>query len=132
MWFYKGKEFTSEDIKDYTCFVYMITNLENSKKYIGKKTFVSVRRKPPLKGKKRKRKVVSESNWKKYYGSSDYLNEDLKKIGEDKFHREIIRLCKTKGEASYFEAKMQFEHDVLLSDEYYNNWISVKVTGSHL
>lgn len=131
-WEYNGKEFNSEDIGEYTNFVYMITNLVNNKKYIGKKTFISTRRLQPLKGKTRKRKVVKESDWKEYYGSNDNLKEDVKKFGPQNFKREILRLCKSKGEASYYEAAYQFEHEVLLREDYYNNWITCKVTGSHL
>ena len=44
-------------------FVYMITNKEDGKFYIGKKSLYSHRTLPPLKGYKRKRKVIKESNW---------------------------------------------------------------------
>lgn len=132
MWILNGKEFKEEDTKEFTGFVYCITNLVNNKKYIGKKTFTFSRTLKPLKGSKRKRKKIISSNWQDYYGSNKELLLDVEKYGKENFHREILKLCKTKGEASYFEAKYQFEKDVLLSEEYYNTWISVKVTGSHL
>jgi len=68
MWYYKGEEFTSEMIGDYIGFVYCITDLSTSKKYIGKKNFKSTRKLKPLKGKTRKRTVVKESDWKSYFG----------------------------------------------------------------
>ena len=127
MWFYEGKEFTSEDVGSYKAFVYEITNLEDGRKYIGKKRFTKLRTKPPLKGYKRKRKISSESDWLTYWGSNDELKEDVKKLGEDKFKRVILRLCKNLTESSYYEAKYQFDNNVLLTENYYNRLIAVKV-----
>jgi serine/threonine protein kinase len=125
MWLYENKEFTSEEIGDYIGFVYLITDLSNNKKYIGKKLFVSTNRLPPLKGKTRKRVVKIESDWKTYYGSS----EEVKALVEQgiSFKREILHLCKTKGEMSYMEAKLQFQYDVLLRDDFYNAFIGCKI-----
>ena len=127
MWIYQGKEFTSEDIGDHVAFVYEITNLINGRKYLGKKRFQKTPTKPPLKGKLRKRRVRTESDWKTYFGSNDELNEDVKKHGAENFKREILRLCENLTEASYWEAKHQFDSDALLSEDYYNAWIAVKV-----
>ena len=132
MWLYNGTEFTSEDIKDNVGFVYCIHDLETGKKYIGKKIFRSVRKLPPLKGKKRKRTRVVESDWMDYYGSSDALKLLVEESGQDRFKREIIHLCKTKGEMGYLEAKEQFDRGVLLSDEYYNGIIQCKIHASHV
>ena len=44
-WLYNDKVFTSEDILDYYGFCYLITNLDNAKKYIGRKYFYSTRKK---------------------------------------------------------------------------------------
>jgi hypothetical protein len=52
--------------------------------------------------------------------------------GTGKFRREILILCKTKGEMSYHEAKLQFDNNVLLSDKYYNNFIGCKIHSKHL
>lgn len=71
MWYYNEKEFTSEMIEDYIGFVYLITDLSNNKKYIGKKTLQSKRKLPPLKGKTRRRTKIVESNWQDYFGSSE-------------------------------------------------------------
>ena len=127
MWVYEGKEFTSDDIGDYKAFVYLITNVVTGRKYIGKKRFTKVRTKPPLKGKVRKRKVKSESDWQSYYGSNEELKQEVKELGESSFKREILRLCDSLTEASYYEAKEQFDREVLLTEEYYNSWIQVKV-----
>lgn len=132
MWFYNNKEFTSEMIEDYVAFVYEITNLTNGKKYLGKKKFIQTRTKPPLKGKTRKRKIQKESDWMEYWGSNDKLVDDVKTLGEKNFKREILHLCKTTGEASYIEAKLQFENNVLLREDYYNGIIQCRITARHL
>ena len=131
MWYMNDIEFTDapDDIEG---FVYVITDKRNDKKYVGKKKFWSVTRKPPLKGKTRKRVVRKESDWMKYYGSSELVNQLLAEHGEDNFHREIIHLCKTKGEMSYLEAKEQFDRNVLLNDEYYNEFIGCKIHSKHV
>lgn len=127
MWLYEGKEFTSEMINDYVGFVYMVTDLSNNKKYIGKKNFISTTRLPPLKGKTRKRVVRKESDWKNYFGSSEEVKALVESVGEENFKREILHLCKTKGEMSYMEAKLQFQYDVLLRDDFYNEFIGCKI-----
>jgi hypothetical protein len=71
-----------------------------------------------------------ESDWRKYWGSSKHLQEDIDKYGEDNFNREIIHLCKTKGECAYLEAKEQFDRDVLLTDDYYNGIIQIRLGGN--
>jgi len=119
MWIYKGEEFTSEMIEDWIGFVYIITDKSTDMKYVGKKLLVSKRKLPPLKGKTRRRSVVKETDWKKYYGSSEQVQQLVEDKGADNFHREILTLCKSKGELGYLEAKYQFEHDVLLREEAY-------------
>lgn len=129
MWYYKNKEFNDVDISDNVAFVYIITNLLNNRKYIGKKNLYFQKTKQ-VKLKKKRFKVPSD--WREYYGSNSELQEDVKLHGPSCFRREIIRLCKTKGEASYFEAKMQFSTDCILDDMYYNSWISCRTRKSHL
>ena len=128
-WTYNGEEVT-EIPDEYEGFVYIITNLTDDRKYIGKKLAKFKTTKPPLKGKKNKRRGTKESDWKTYWGSSDRLNEDVEKLGQDKFTREILYLCKGRGEMSYLEAKEQFDRRVLETDEYYNGIINVRVGGS--
>ncbi len=107
-WTYQGTTFTSDDINDFFGFVYRITNLESGKQYIGRKYFTS-RRKP----RGGKRRVTSESDWKRYYGSSDELKADVKRLGKEKFKREIISLHETLGKVNYEETKQLFLNNVL-------------------
>ena len=121
-WIYKGNPFTSDDIGDYYGFVYRITNTTTQKSYIGRKYFVQ-KRKP----KGGKRKVTSESDWKRYFGSSEELKQDIKRIGRSSFRREIISLHKTLGKVNYEETKQLFLHNVLMealddgTPKYYNS-----------
>ena len=131
MWLYEGKEIEDDTIEEYTGFVYRITNLKNGKQYIGKKLFKSTQRKK-VKGKTRRKIVKKESNWKSYFGSNATLCEDVEKYGPENFRREILKLCTSKGTANYWEAKYQMQEEVLESDNYYNDWIMVKVHRSHI
>jgi hypothetical protein len=128
-WIYKDSEFTEPDIGDNYGFVYVITNLTTGKKYIGKKFFYSIRTKV-IKGKRKKTKAFSD--WQLYYGSNSELQNDVQVHGKENFKREIIHLCKSKGECGYLEAKEQFDRCVLESEDYYNAWIMVKVRKTHI
>jgi hypothetical protein len=137
-WTFENKIFLEADadekiLEGYIGFVYEITDNTNSKKYLGKKLFQSVRRLPPLKSakSKRKRKKVVHSDWQKYYGSSEYL-KTLVEERIDSFSREILFLCRSKGELSYVEAREQFAREVLLSDAYYNGIISCRINHKHV
>lgn len=127
-WTYQDKE-VEELPQDVVGFVYIITNTTNDRQYIGKKLAKFSRTKPPLKGKKNKRRTKVESDWKDYYGSSDELNEDIAQLGKDNFKREILFYCYSKSELSYIEAREQFNYKVLESDKYYNGHIRVRVHG---
>ena len=113
-------------------FVYLITNLTNNMMYVGKKLAKFKTTKPPLKGKKNKRRGTKESDWKTYWGSSDKLITEVEKLGEDSFSREILYYCPSRGVASYLEAREQFERKVLETDDYYNGIINVRIGGSKI
>lgn len=130
-WTYQGK-IVEELPEDCEAFVYLITNTTNDRKYVGKKLAKFKKTRPPLKGRINKRRSKVESDWRDYWGSSDQLQEDVNQIGEDKFTREILYYCPSRGVASYLEAREQFERRVLEKDEYYNGIINVRVGGSKI
>ena len=137
-WIFEEKEVNEFD-NIYVGFVYIITNKISNKKYIGKKLFKFSKSKVVTvvlkNGTKKKKKIryKDDSDWLTYYGSNKELKDDVLNLGEENFTREIIKLCKSKGECSYYEAKYQFDHNVLLrKDEFYNSWISCKIHSNHL
>tara|TARA_B100001250_G_scaffold29843_1_gene24565 strand:+ start:44 stop:505 length:462 start_codon:yes stop_codon:yes gene_type:complete len=123
-WTYEGANFTSDDINDFFGYVYRITNITTGKQYIGRKYFTQ-RRKP--RSGKGKRRVTTESDWKKYYGSSSELKADVKTFGKSNFKREIISLHSTLGKVNYEETKQLFLNNVLIealddgTPAYYNS-----------
>ena len=128
-WTYQNKD-VEELPEDCEAFVYLITNTTNNRKYIGKKLAKRKITRPPLKGKKNKRRSTKESDWRTYWGSSEHLKNDVNELGEDKFIREILYYCPSKGSAGYLEAREQFVRNVLASDEYYNGIINVRIGQS--
>ena len=124
--------------EDCVGFVYLITNLVSGRKYIGKKlakfsktTYKVQKLKNGTKKKKKLRSKV-DSDWQTYYGSNDVLKKDIEANGKENFTREILHLCKSKGECSYLEAKEQFNRGVIESSDYYNTWIMVRVRDTHI
>jgi len=83
-------------------------------------------------GKKVRKRIrgAVASDWREYYGSSDALEKDIKRLGKERFKREILYYCKSKAECNYIEAREQFARRVLESDQYYNGHIRVRVHGS--
>lgn len=108
-------------------FVYLITNLTNNKRYIGCKMLQKVIKRKPLKGKKNKRHEIVESDWRTYTSSSNELNKDIELLGKDNFKFEIIDFAYSKSHLKYLEAKYQFDNDVLLSENWYNGIINLRV-----
>ena len=133
MWYYRNEVFDPKigelDPKKDIGFVYIIHNLVNGRMYVGKKLFFSSKSKQ-VKGKKKKFKV--ESDWRKYYGSNAAIQQDVQDLGITSFRREILHLCISKSECSYWEAHEQFSRNAILSKSYYNDWIQVKITRKHL
>jgi hypothetical protein len=129
VWHYNGVEFTEDLIDKSFGFVYCITNLTNGRKYIGKKLFTKSGRKQ-TKGKIKKVRVTSD--WLDYYGSNKELQEDVVKNGADTFHREILYLCATRSECSYRETLEIFSRGALLTEDYYNSWVTCKIHKAHV
>ena len=131
MWVYNNVIFEVTP-EEYQGFVYQITELHTNKKYIGKKNFWKPKILPINKTRKRRVRTRVESDWKTYFSSSSQIQKLVEESGEEKFKREILKLCKTKGEMSYYEAKLQFENNVLFRDDYYNEFIGCRVHSKHL
>lgn len=129
MWTYKNEEYdTAPD--DYLGFVYLITEKSTGKKYVGKKLFWN---KPVWRKVDGKRKrVKKESDWKKYHGSSKALQEQVEKHGPENYDREILHLCKAKGEMSFIELEEQMQRRVLFRTDYYNEFIGCKLHSKHV
>lgn len=133
MWHYNDKEFTSDMLDESQIgFVYEILDKETNMKYIGKKLVKTTRKLPPLKGKKRRRIKLIETDWQTYYGSSEEVKSLVEEHGTERFHRKILHICNTKGEMSYMEVKEMILRDALISDEYYNGIIQCKIHHSHV
>lgn len=127
MWLYQGKEFTEDMIGENVGFVYLITNHSSGKQYVGKKLFT--KSKTFQKNKKKKRTRVA-SDWLTYTGSNDQLNEDI--LAGHSISKEILHLAKSKGWCTYLETKEILSRDCLISDSYYNYWVSCKIRRTHL
>jgi hypothetical protein len=122
-------EFTEDDIGDAFGFVYIITHNKTGQKYIGKKFFTKSKTRQ-VKGKKKRSRV--KSDWESYWGSNKKLQEDVNKNGEDEYTREILHLCKTRSECSYWESFEIFSRHALMLETYYNEWISCRIRKDHL
>ena len=128
-WIYDSRPLEEQDLESYVGFVYMITNNLDGRRYIGKKLFKNKKIKV-LKGKKKR--FLVDSDWQDYWGSNKPLQEDVVRHGTENFTREVLMLCKSKGECNYFEAMYQFQHKVLESKGWYNDHIWTRVHRSHL
>jgi hypothetical protein len=126
-WIYNSISFDSGDIGEYYGFIYRITNITNGHDYVGRKYFKTIKKRPPLKGKKNKRLETIETDWKDYWGSSNRLAADILILGKEHFTREIIHLCNSRGETNYMEAYYQFKEEVLLREDNYNGIIQIKL-----
>ena len=125
-WKYNNEDFT-ESPKGMEGFVYLITNLTNNKKYIGKKNFWTRQ-----KDRKTGRRKTKEGPWQSYWGSCEELVADVKELGEDKFLREILYLCPHKKSMSFYETMEQFKRDVILREDYYNTTVEGKFFSSEV
>lgn len=121
-WTHRGREIDGPG--DFLGFVYLITCVSTGKKYVGRKLFWFTKTK--MVQKKRKR-VLVESDWRDYYGSSNSLKADIEKLGRSNFRREILHMCVGKAQMNYLEMREQVERRVLERDDYYNDEIRARV-----
>ena len=129
-WVFRGEPFEEvpEGIEN---FVYLLTDIVTGKRYIGKKSFVSVSKVPQANG--RNKHVRKESDWRKYYSSNLDIQQLVKGGNGRRFHREILWLCPNKGSASYLEAKEIFTRGCLEQpDKWYNYYCEIQINGGHL
>ena len=126
-WYYNGVPFDDDGTS--FGFVYLIENLITGKKYIGRKYFSKAGYKQ-VNGKRKK--IRKASDWETYYGSNETLKKEVTELGAHNFRRTILHLCKTRSECSYFETREIFIRDALLSENYYNDWVSAKIRKAHL
>jgi hypothetical protein len=128
-WYYKNNIFTEEQIGDNYGFVYVIENIQTGRKYIGKKFFTKSGSKQ-VKGKRKK--IRKTSDWENYYGSNKVLQEEVKLHGSSHLKRTILHLCKTRSELAYWETFEIISRGALLKEEFYNDWLMVRVRKDHL
>jgi hypothetical protein len=134
MWLYNNKEIKSlEDIPTGTYgFIYVVTHVSTGKKYLGKKSlFHQLNKKlgkkelaqlPVTRGRTKTTKlIIKESDWQTYYGSEEFIKQQIKEGKQEEFTREIIHFVTNKKQLTYFECKYQFLHNVLESEEWLNN-----------
>ena len=137
VWLYENTQIETLP-EDCVGFVYLITNKLSGRKYIGKKlakfSKTSYKVVKLKNGNKKRKRIKSkiDSDWQLYYGSNDQLNKDIETLGVDNFTREILFYCTSKAACSYVEAREQFNHKVLESDDYYNGQIVCRIHGSHI
>jgi hypothetical protein len=128
-WTYNNESVTDEVIGDAYGFVYIIENLTNGRRYIGRKYLTKAAYKT-VKGKRKK--IRKESDWETYWGSNKMLIEDVKTLGEVNFTRTIVRFCRNRSECSYWETHYIFSLEALLSDAFYNEWVTCKISKKNI
>ena len=122
MWLYNNKEL--KVIPEETLgFVYRIDFWDDSY-YIGRKNFYSERRVKVV-GKKNRRKVIKESNWKTYNTSSVIVK---KRIADGETHtKTIIHMCANKACIMYWEVYEQMVNHVLCDPLALNGNVLMKI-----
>lgn len=125
-WQYNKKSIKSHADLDPRCtdIVYQIF-YKDGRSYIGKKTVRGWRTLPPLKGKKRKRKVLKDTPFLNYEGSHEENNLEIER-------KEILYQCKGKKAATYIECALLFGSDAIFSNDYLNKNISGRFFDSDL
>ena len=138
MWLYNNEPVQSLP-EDCVGFVYLITNLTNNRRYIGKKlakfSKTSIKTVTQKNGVKKKKKIKSkiDSDWQTYWSSSPEVKSDVEKLGEENFKREILYYCNSKGTLSYVEMREQVLQRVLEQpDLWYNGIIQCRIHRSHV
>jgi hypothetical protein len=95
---------------DYYGFVYLVTNIATGRMYIGKRSMWSNIRKA-VKGRRNRKRLVVESNWRSYTTSSTQINKEI--LEGQQFKYEILSLHKSKSSLGYAEVEQMILRDVL-------------------
>ena len=121
-----------DDNSDYEGFVYEITHKETGKSYIGKKSYWS-RTTKKVEGRKNRKHILKESNWRVYISSNKTLQEWIKRDGIEGFDFNIIMHCKSKRELTFYEVYYQFKKDVLFErlDNGEFKFLNDNIAGKH-
>lgn len=129
-WYYKGEIFNSTDIKNAHGMIYLIEEISTGRLYIGQKQLWT---KKPRMVNKKKKMIKAESDWKKYYSSSNYIMEKVEKEGWSDFKRSVLVLCSSAGQMNYVELKLQIDLRMLEdASKYINGFVGGKIHASHI
>ena len=147
-WTYQGR--ILNDISDFPTsthgFIYEVFHKPSGLKYLGKKVLFFERNKKlgkkaleALKEERKakgiggrtplKQKVITESDWKDYYGSHPKIKQlvkDSKDLKKD-FERKILDIVPNKKLLTYYECKHLFINDVL--ETYSHQYINDNILG---
>ena len=147
-WTHQGRIFN--DITDFPegtyGFIYEVLHKPSGMKYLGKKVLFFERNKrlgkkalEALKEERKakgiggrtplKQKVITESDWKEYYGSHPKIKQlvtDSKDLRKD-FEKKILDLVPSKKLLTYYECKHLFKNDVL--ETYSHQYINDNILG---
>lgn len=134
VWYLQEQQFDEQKIEQDKLigFVYLITEKNTGKLYVGQKVFFNKVAKKPLKGKKNRRIERKFSDWKEYFGSNEELQARVQQYGSDNYKREILHLCTAKSEMNYLELWEIMVRGALISDMYYNSWVSARINSNQL
>lgn len=129
-WYYKGEIFNSTNINGAHGMIYLIEEISTGRLYIGQKQLWT---KKPRMVNKKKKMIKAESDWKKYFSSSNYIIEKVEKEGSSDFKRYVIALVSSDGMLNYLEMKIQMDVRVLENaDKFINGYIGGKISRSHV
>ena len=117
-WIYQGEEIDS--LPDEVMYMVYKIDYTNGTSYVGMKVVRSELKQTPLKGMRKNavRRVLKQSNWKTYIGSSK------ENVGLEIALKTILHLCSNKRSASYLETKELFTRGAIEGSEYNNLNIS--------
>ena len=120
-WLWEGNHIKDEEVPENAVgFIYMIEHIPTGKYYIGKKNLWAKRTLPPLKGTKRKRKIIKESDWKSYMSSNQWIKEEAS-ADVTAFKKKILQFCYSAKSLTYYELYWQMQYNVLVDENSLND-----------